>query len=130
MPANASVLSLTPVRFILVGIANTFAGLLVIYALKWLFAMPDVPANLLGYAVGLGVSFFLNARWTFSFRGGLASRLPHFLLVTAIGYGANLAVVCAALNLAVNGYLAQAAGVAPYALTTYLGSRLFVFRRS
>jgi putative flippase GtrA len=100
----------------------------VIYALKFGFGTHDVLANLLGYAVGLCVSFFLNARWTFSFRGSLASRAPHYALLIAVAYLVNLATVSVALYaLHLDSYVAQAAGVAPYAIVTYLGSKLFVF---
>jgi putative flippase GtrA len=126
--SGLNALSLPPVRFILVGIANTVTGLAVIYALKFVFGIHDVLANLLGYAVGLCVSYLLNARWTFSFRGSLASRAPHYALVIAVAYLVNLAAVsCALYGLHLNSYLAQAVGVPLYALVTYFGSKLFVF---
>ncbi len=46
-----------PARFALVGVANTLLGLLVIYAAKWVAGLPDFPANLIGYFVGLTVSY-------------------------------------------------------------------------
>ena len=127
MPARNNPLSLQIVRFALVGIVNTLTGLAVIYLLKWAFALPDFAANLSGYFVGLGVAYCLNARWTFEFRGALRAALGRFLLTIAIAYCANLAAVYAALYFSVNSYLAQAGGVVPYALITYLGSKHFVF---
>src|SRR5690606_26011676 len=55
-----------PVRFVLVGAANTLTGLLAIYAMKFVLGFHDVLANLLGYAAGMSLSYWLNARWTFS----------------------------------------------------------------
>jgi putative flippase GtrA len=116
-------------RFLLVGVANTCAGLLVIYAAKWLLQWSDLPANALGYAVGLAISFRLNSRWTFAYLGAHGPALARFVLSTAIAYGANLATVMLALHvLGLNGYLAQALGVPPYTLTAYLLSKYFVFR--
>jgi putative flippase GtrA len=126
--AGLKPLSHTPVRFVLVGIANTLTGLLIIYLLKGAFGVHDVPANLIGYAVGLCVSFLLNSRWTFAFRGTLASAAPRFAVVVVVAYLANLAAVSAALHwLSLNSYVAQAAGVVPYALVTYFGSKFFAF---
>ncbi len=117
-----------PVRFALVGVANTLLGLLVIYAAKWVAGLPDFPANLIGYFVGLTVSYFLNARWTFAFRGRHGAAAPRFVLVIVAGYLANIATVYALLGLAINSYIAQAAGIVPYTVVGYLGAEFFVFR--
>jgi putative flippase GtrA len=126
--ASLKTLSLQPVRFGLVGIANTLTGLSIIYGLKWLFGVHDILANFLGYAIGLCVSYVLNARWTFSFRGPFLVALPRFGLVIVAAYLANLATVTASLYwLRLDSYVAQAAGVAPYAIVTYCGSKWFAF---
>jgi putative flippase GtrA len=130
MSALRSLLARSRVRFGLVGVLNTITGLSIIYFLKWALSVPDVPANLVGYAVGLVLSYFLNARWTFSVRGPLGPALPRFALTILIAYIVNLAVVNAAIGHSINSYIAQAMGVLPYSLTTYLGSRFFVFNRT
>ena len=117
-----------PVRFALVGVANTLLGLLVIYGAKWVGGLPDLPANLLGYMVGLTGSYFLNARWTFAFRGRDGVAVPRFMLVTLVAYLANIATVYALLGLAINSYVAQAAGIIPYTVIGYFGAALFAFR--
>src|SRR3977135_3905498 len=115
-------------RFGLVGVLHPLGGLLVLYGLKYVLATPDVAANLVGYAVGLTTSYTLNRRWTVAFRGPHRGPISRCILVTVVAYGANLALVCAALYLfAVNSYVAQAVGVIPYALVSYLGSRFFAF---
>jgi putative flippase GtrA len=117
-------------RFLLVGVANTCTGLAVIYAAKWLGHWSDVPANALGYAVGLALSFTLNSRWTFAFQGAQGPALARFLLVTAIAYAVNLLAVLLALHvLALNSYLAQAMGVPAYTLASFLLSKRFVFNQ-
>ena len=118
-----------PLRFMIVGIANTLCGLGVIYAAKLFAAVGDVPANALGYAVGIGLGFALNRIWTFKDRGSISATLARYLLVIGIGYSLNLAAVIWMINsLGVNAYLAQAFGIPPYVLSVYLGSRWFVFR--
>jgi putative flippase GtrA len=128
MPHGLNSLLARPLRFALVGMVNTLVGLLVIYAAKWVGRLPDLPANLLGYLAGFAVSYTLNARWTFAFRGRHGVAAPRFVLVILVAYLANIATVFAAIGLAVNSYIAQAAGIVPYAVIGYLGTALFVFR--
>jgi putative flippase GtrA len=116
-------------RFLSVGMVNMLVGLLVIYACKWFFHAGDVAANAIGYAVGLCTSFVLNSRWTFGYRGPQLPALVKFLVVAAVAYAVNLATVLVAIHyLGLNGYLAQALGIPPYTLTTYLASKFLVFR--
>jgi putative flippase GtrA len=116
-------------RFLSVGLLNMAVGLLVIFACKWFLRFDDVTANAIGYAVGLTTSFTLNSRWTFGYRGRQMPALIRFLLVAALAYALNLVTVVFLVHVAgVNGYLAQALGIAPYTLTTYLASRYVVFR--
>jgi putative flippase GtrA len=128
MPPGTSTLAVRAAKFAMVGVANTLLGLLVIYAIKWGRGTGDLAANLLGYLTGFSMSYFLNARWTFAFRGEHRSAVPRFLLTLALAYLANLATVYAALSLSINSYLAQAAGIVPYTVISYLGAALFVFR--
>ncbi len=116
------------IRFLLVGVANTAAGLLVIYGGKYFLRLPDVAANLLGYAVGIGLSFSLNKRWSFEHRGPVLPALARFLVVIGAAYAANLVVVLGSIHaLRVDSYAAHALGVVPYMLVGYLGSRYFAF---
>jgi putative flippase GtrA len=121
-------LSARPLKFALVGFANTLLGLGVIFAAKALAGLPDLPANLLGYLAGLTVSYFLNARGTFVFRGRHGVAAPRFVLVILAAYLANIATVYAALDIGIDSYIAQAAGIVPYTVIGYLGTALFVFR--
>lgn len=116
-------------RFLSVGVANTFVGLLVIYAAKWFLHFGDVAANAAGYSVGLVLSFTLNSRWTFAYIGPRLPALAKFGFVALSAYGINLLTVMGAISyFEVNGYVAQAMGIAPYTLTTYLASKYLVFR--
>jgi putative flippase GtrA len=118
-----------PLRFLLVGALNTLIGLSAIYLGKFALGLPDVPANVVGYAVGLAVSFWGNAAWTFEYRGRLGPSAARYLAVFAVAYATNLAVLLALKSAGVDGYLAQAASTVPYAVTFYVLSRLFVFVR-
>jgi putative flippase GtrA len=118
-------------RYLVVGAGNTLVGLLVIYLGMYAMELGDVAANALGYAVGIVLGFVLNRSWTFGHRGSMLPALGRFLLVLAIAYAANLAVVVfIADHLHGNRYVAQAIGIIPYTLIGYIGSRFFAFGRA
>jgi putative flippase GtrA len=118
-------------KFLLVGLANTTVGLAVILSAKSLAGADDVSANVAGYAVGLTLSFALNQRWTFGFRGDVRASLLRFLAVFAVAYAANLVAVLSLIEvLSVNAYWAQVLGVIPYTLLFYVGSRWYAFSPS
>ena len=122
-------LGATAARFGIVGVLNSLVGLATIYLAKWAIGLGDVHANLLGYSVGLLCSFLLNRQFTFNSSAAYGPALMRFLAVVGVAYLANLGVVLiAARALLWNSYVAQAAGVIPYATITYFGCRLFVFR--
>lgn len=116
-------------RFLGVGVVNALLGLLVIYAAKWFFGAGDISANLLGYGVGMTVSFVLNSRWTFDFSGAWGPAFVKFAAVSVVAYVANLLTVLAAIHTAaINSYVAQALGIPVYTLTVFLASKYVVFR--
>jgi len=121
---------MTLLRFLLVGVANTVVGLGIIYCAMYFFHLSAVFSNALGYSIGILLSFALNKTWTFASADHIVSSLFRFLLVIAIAYSANLATVLFVNeHFNINIYIAQALGIAPYTLMTYLGSRYFVFRK-
>jgi putative flippase GtrA len=119
-----------PIRFVIVGVLNSLVGLAIIYGCKYFLGMGDMAANIVGYAVGLTVSFVLNSAWTFEYRGPKLAAAGRFLGVFAISYVVNLATVMGLIHLAgVNSYLAQAAGMPVYTICFYLLSRAYAFRQ-
>lgn len=123
-------LDLRFVRFVIVGLANSFVGLLVIYGCKWFLDMGDIPANAIGYGIGIMLGFQLNKRWTFGHNGVFLSTFLRYILVLAFAYAVNLTVVLYGIEqLNLNSYLAQALGIVPYTLVGYLGSHFFVFNK-
>ena len=76
-----------PVRFALVGVANTGVDVAVFVALTLGLALPPVAANPLSYAAGMVFSFASNRRLTFA---GLPHRVPpavQFARFAAINLG-------------------------------------------
>jgi len=118
-----------PIKFAVIGIANTLTGLFLIYLCKWLLGFGDMMANTCGYTIGLALSFILNRRWTFGHSGPVLPALAPFLAIFILAYLSNIAAVFVALNsLEMNSYLAQASGMLPYAVIFFFGSRYVTFR--
>ncbi|MCG8506015.1 MAG: GtrA family protein [Sphingomonadales bacterium] len=118
-------------RFLIVGLANTFAGLAIIYAAKYFAGAGDVVANAIGYGVGLAVSFVLNKSWTFAHSGDNIRTVGRFLSAFAVCYLLNLATVLGLISLAnVDPYIAQALGIPPYTVSFFLFSRYWIFKKS
>lgn len=117
-----------PLRFGIVGLFNTGLGLGVIFAAKALGGLGDLASNAVGYAVGIGASFALNRSWTFRHKGSVANAFWRFVLITGVAYTLNLATVFGLRDLAgVDAYIAQAIGVIPYTLFSYLASARYAF---
>jgi putative flippase GtrA len=116
-------------RFCVVGLINTCAGLAIIYLLKWFFGIADVAANAGGYAVGMLVSFTLNRRWTFRHTGAPLYAAMYFVPIFGFAYSVNLGIVLGSIReLGIDGYVAQALGMPFYTAVFYLGSRYVAFR--
>lgn len=116
-------------RFGLVGVLNTLVGLGTIYAAKAALGMPDVPANALGYVLGLACSFVLNRRFTFEQHGPVWSSLMRFLAAFCIAWLVNIGVVLLLINGGrINAYLAHALALPIYTALFFLLSQYWVFR--
>ena len=118
-----------PFRFGLVGVANTITGLAVIFA-GLAIGLGDVPANVLGYAVGLSQGFILNRRWTFqSGSRALRAQVVRYLMAFAPAYGTNILIVMGFVSTGVvKNPVTHLAGNIAYTITFYLLCAHFVFR--
>lgn len=115
-------------KFGAVGVVNTAIGFLTILAAMVLLGLAPVPANMLGYAVGLVVSYNLNRAFTFAGRGGGGRlRLPLFLIAFAVAYAVNVVVLMVLLP-HVPPLLAQAGAMMTYTLVFFVLARTLVFR--
>ena len=115
-------------RFLSVGVLNTLLGygiiFLAMYGLKW---SPEA-SNLLGYGIGLIVSFMLSKTFTFRSSAAVSGELIRFLIVFAIAYGANLAVLSFAVRfLDWHAGLSQLIAGGFYIVCSYLLNKRFVF---
>lgn len=117
---------LQALRFGLVGVVNTFAGLGTIWLSMYLGLAP-VPANIFGYAVGLSVSYVLNSRFTF--RGGRTEgAVFRFMVTFAVAYAVNMGLLLASIGpLGIDPYLAQLVASVGYTTTFFILSKFYAF---
>ena len=116
------------VRFVLVGIINTAVGQSV--TILSYFSLGNIfTANIIGYSVGLSISYFLNSRWVFGPNRHLQwLSFFQFLLVVMVSFLINIAVIYGLVRLGCPYVFAQLSGAAAYTLTSFLFFKLWVFR--
>ncbi|MGW9231746.1 GtrA family protein [Pseudorhizobium sp. NPDC055634] len=115
-------------RYLSVGVFNTSVSLTLIYASMYL-GVGDVLANLLGYSIGIVISYVMNSIWTFRAKATKNSVIKYLCLVGTC-YVANLAAMTFARDVfLINSYFAQLFGMCTYTFCGYIGSRFYVFAR-
>jgi len=118
-------------KFVAVGLINTMTTLLIIYIAIGIFKLPDVPANFLGYIVGLFISFTLNRTWTFENRAYSHQMVPRFIAVFAIAYIVNLIFLLTFIEvLDVDQFIAHLIAMPAYTIIFFFGCKHFVFPRN
>ena len=117
------------VKFCIVGLLNTFAGLAVIYGAMRFGNVQYVIANAMGFAVGTIISFALNRSWTFEFKGSVLHSALQWALVLAVAFTVNIfAVIVSHECFGVDRYLSQALGLLAYTGLSFLGARFYAVR--
>lgn len=114
-------------RYGATGLLNTGLGLAVIIVLYKVAGLPLLVANLLGYSLGLLVSFTLNRAWTFAHDGDLGRSALLYVVLVGFAFGLSFAVLSTLLALGLPYGPAQLAGVLSYSATVFWGARHVVF---
>ncbi|HYP83633.1 GtrA family protein [Variovorax sp.] len=111
-----------------VGVVNTLVGYGIIFASMYLLHMGPVASNVLGYAVGVVVSYFLNRRFTFRSSRAARTEFLRFVSVVLLAWLANLAVLVFLIrHMHVHEGLAQVPAGVVYLAISFLLSKFFVF---
>lgn len=118
-------------RFLLVGFANTALGYAVIFSCMYLGGLMPELSNVIGYLVGLMVSYFLNRNFTFRSSQQRSTEFVRFFIVFLTAYTANItALVVLVRSLMVHAALSQVIAGVIYIGTSYLLNKHYVFRTS
>lgn len=119
-------LTLSVVRFVLVGVVNTGFSF-GIYLLCVHLGMPFALASLVSIVLGIGFSFKTQGALVFSNRDGRL--FGRFVAVWAVIYLFNIGVIYVLVQLGLSASWAGAVAIAPTTVASFLAQRFFTFGR-
>ncbi|GAB5486621.1 MAG: hypothetical protein Pars2KO_01910 [Parasphingorhabdus sp.] len=111
-------------RYIVIGSFNTMIGYGV-YCLMLAVGMNFAGASLVSLIFGIMLSFLTLGRYVFLSQ--LEGRFAKFILVWAVLYIFNVAVISAIMHFGVNAYIAGLIAAVPTLGTAFLLQRFYVF---
>ena len=115
-------------RFAMAGGAGTGVHYLVLIALVSLAGIAPGRAAFMGAAVGAGVIYLLNRRYTFASSCSHAQALPRFVLMAAVGAALNGMLVGLLSGAGVYFLLAQMMATGLILVINFIVSKLWIFR--
>lgn len=119
-------------RYGLAGLLNTAIGYAVIATLDIGLGVDSHAANLAGYIVGAGVSYFLQRSFVFESNAAHGRSVPKYLAAALAAFLINQLVLNLGLQMIGDAKLgraiAQLIAVASYSVTLLILLRLWVFR--
>ncbi|MEM3845541.1 MAG: GtrA family protein [Candidatus Parvarchaeota archaeon] len=115
-------------KYLLVGLMNTIVGYGIIFSLMYVGVSPEV-SNIIGYAIGITVSYVLNKIYTFKSKAHPKKEFPKFVASLLAAYGLNFVtlVICVRI-LHINAYVSQIISGAVYTLSGFVFVRYFAFK--
>ena len=112
-------------KYNLVGIANTLVGFSIVFSLM-LFGLSAIESNMIGYAIGAVLSFYLNSKYTFNSKLTKILALK-FFGVLALSYLLNLLTLTYLLT-QIDPYVAQLLSAIVYTISSFVLMKLLVFK--
>jgi putative flippase GtrA len=116
-------------RFLFVGLFNTGFGYCIIFICMYALAFSPELSNVIGYAIGMVVSYGLNRNFTFRSKQRYAPEIRKFVLVFAVSYALNLTLlVFMTRHLHAEKGVSQITAGLAYVVASYLLSKFYAFR--
>jgi putative flippase GtrA len=125
------------IKFLLVGLVNTFVGLMVIYFFLHVIHLSYWLATITGNSIGACVSFVLNRHFTFRSERSMWSSLIRFIFVVLtcyfLAYYGSLKLVhfilqsISIIPLRFTEDIAVIFGMGLYTILNFIGQKKFVF---
>ena len=116
-------------RYVLTGIINTLTTYIISIIFLKIFNLFLVLSNLLGYLVGIFVSFYLNRNFVFkSKQSQIKKQFYKFICACLFSYLINLIFLLVfSYIFQLNDYISQILSMATYSLTFYVLSNKYIF---
>jgi putative flippase GtrA len=117
------------IKYLVVGLANTLIGYGIIFGCMYLLGLGPVVSNIIGYGLGLVVSYVLHRKVTFRSTQSRQAEALRFLAVFGIAYALNLLVLMLLIDhwQVHQGWSQVIAGVV-YVGASFLMQKFYVFK--
>ncbi len=116
------------IRYLIVGVINTIIGYGVIFILMTIHVMPEI-ANIIGYMIGIIVSYILNKLYTFKTKNKSKKEFLTFILCMICSYMINLIILIILYRYCgIDKYIATIIAGIFYTLSGYIFSKYFAFK--
>ena len=117
-------------RYLLSGFINTLATYITSIILLKIFNLFLLISNLLGYVVGIGVSFYLNRNFVFKRKKPeIKKQFSKFIFVCLFSYFVNLIFLVIFTNIfKLNDDVSQILSMATYSISFYILSNKYIFK--
>jgi putative flippase GtrA len=80
------------VRYGVVGVLSNLLGYLIYLLVTWLWLDPKMAVTLL-YPIGVVISYFGHARYSFAYTGRTAHGIVRYTIAHLVGYGVNISML-------------------------------------
>lgn len=125
----------TFLKFVFVGIINTFVGTAVMFGCYNLLKMDYWISSAMNYIVGSIVSYILNKKFTFNNNEKGPKPLLKFILTISICYGIAyglakplVKILLSSSAISIQENIAMLVGMGLFVILNYLGQRFFAFK--
>jgi putative flippase GtrA len=117
-------------KYIVVGVANTLLGYAIIFACMYLLGLGPAISNVIGYALGLAISYLMHRHFTFNSTQRRDTEVLRFVVVFAVAYLLNLGALMLLIHhFMVSKDVAQIAAGVVYVGASFVMQKLWVFRQ-
>ncbi len=118
-------------KYILVGLLNTSLGYALIFSCMYLLSLGPVISNVIGYGVGMIISYALNRNFTFERQVKCKGAAARFVLVSLLAYSANLVMLLVLIKEAkIHEGISQILAGIVYIVASFMLNKFYVFRVS
>ena len=118
----------TFIRYFTIGIFNTIIGYGIIFILMALGVIPEI-ANIIGYIIGIIISYILNKIFTFKTKTKSKKEFFRFVICMICSYLINIIVLVILYRyIGIDKYIATIIASIFYTFSGYIFSKYFAFK--
>ena len=115
-------------RYIFIGVFNTIFGYGITFSLFYFGVIAEL-SNLIGYSLGILLSYFLNKKYNFKNSNSHSKDFPRFVISMFAAYMLNLVILIIMFRyFTINFYISQVVASIGYILTGFILSKYYAFK--